>query len=92
MEHFTEAAINVDLHFYFYASFYNDGSILNNLKNREYRCFIKYVKKQNNINMFAINDHSYKFLYRFDYVLLYAKLKESNVVKKTMHVIAFDAQ
>lgn len=43
--------------------------------------------------MFAINDHSYKFLYRFDYyVLLYAKLKESNVVKKNMYVIAFDAQ
>ena len=89
MEHFAEETITIDLHIHSYASFYKDGSIVDNSKIENIDVLLNALER-NNINMFAITDHN-----RFDYKLyakLKEKIKESNVVKKNLPGIEFDVQ
>ena len=89
MEHFAENTINIDLHIHSYASYYKDGSIVDNSKIENVDKLISALEKYN-INMFAITDHN-----RFDYEL-YEKLKEkiasNKIVKKNLPGIEFDVQ
>lgn len=89
MEHFAEKTINIDLHIHSYASFYKDGSIVDNSKIENIDILLKALET-NNINMFAITDHN-----RFDYELytkLNEKIKENKIVKKNLPGIEFDVQ
>lgn len=89
MKHFAEKTINIDLHIHSYASFYKDGSIVDNSKIENIDILLKALE-EHNINLFAITDHN-----RFDYDLytkLREEIKENKIVKKNLPGIEFDVQ
>ena len=89
MEHFSEKAINIDLHIHSYASYYKDGSVVNNSTIQNIDTLLSGLEK-NNINMFAITDHN-----RFDFELyecLKKKILNNKIVRKNLPGVEFDVQ